>query len=251
MAYIRRVGEGDSSLTFLRRGIKLRFKMRAVIPALIVGSLAAIPSLADPVTGQANITGTVTVTPLSINFGSTVTPSSPNTGTFTGLTGGTLKTLTGPPLTGAISVTDFATFNVAAGTVFFNLTNIDAGFGTEAGCAGNVIGVACTPTGSPFTLTQVTPNTVAIDLTLTGMAYLNNTTGPSGSGAIFTTQDIDGTSGGTVSGILQQVATGGFQSSYSATFAATPTTTPEPDSLLLMGVGLLGAGIIARKRIRS
>jgi PEP-CTERM motif len=212
----------------------------------------AIPSFASPVTGQANISGTVTVTATSINFG-TFTPEAPNTGDFVGLTGGTLKTLTGPPLTGPTSLVDFGVFNVSAGTVHFNLTNIAPGFGTNANCLSGAIGAACTPSGSPFTLTQVTSDAVDINLTLSGLAYLNTFGGDSGSGAIFTTQNIDGALGGTVAGILAQVAGGGFTSSYSATFTATPPTpaVPEPASLLLMGVGLLGAGAVARKKIRG
>lgn len=223
--------------------------MRAVIPALVVAAMMTSSSYAASVTGQANISGTATVSLAGIMFGA-FTVSAPNTGDFAGLTGGSLANLLGPPVTGPISVPNFGIFNVGAGTIHFDLTSIDPGTGTAGPCTTNALGAPCTPAGSPFTLTQTGADSVSIALRIVGMAYLNTNTGDSDSFAIFTTQNVVP---GTVSGILADVFTTGFQDSYSATFAATPITptVPEPASLLLMGVGLLGAGIIARKKIRN
>ncbi len=170
------------------------------------------------------------------------------------MTGGTIQSLTGGPTTGILAtpVTGFINFTTGVATpVTFDLTYIAPGVGTQAGCLSATPGSACTPTGSPFTLFQLTSNTVIAALQLNGVSYTGSSaSGSSPTTAIFSTQSaINGTlpqiystlvSGGAVSGIT-----------YSASFVATAPTIPEPASMMLMGVGLIGAGLIARRKIRS
>ncbi|MBV8809701.1 MAG: PEP-CTERM sorting domain-containing protein [Acidobacteriaceae bacterium] len=57
---------------------------------------------------------------------------------------------------------------------------------------------------------------------------------------------------GTIPQILVDVSTVGITDSYSANLSATaPAVIPEPASLLLMGVGLLGAALVGRRKIRG
>jgi hypothetical protein len=87
-------------------------------------------------------------------------------------------------------------------------------------------------------------------LALTGDAYAGTAaTGTSPNTPFsFSTQN---TLPGTITGILAAVNTnGGFTNSYSATLSAT-SAIPEPASCLLMGAGLLAAGLISRRKIRS
>jgi hypothetical protein len=173
-----------------------------------------------------------------------------NTGDFVGLTGGTIMNLVGPSMVGPVSIPDFATFNVAAGTIHFDLTSIEPGVGTVAGCSSAAIGSVCTPPNSPFTLVQTGANSVSISLTLDGNSWINSSTPSSATTGAFTTQDV---AIGKIPAILATIVAGGnVHDSYSASFVATaapPPTVPEPATLLLMGVGLLGAGLVARRKI--
>ena len=103
----------------------------------IFASLLAIPlsffatsARATPVNGQANIAGNVSVSATSINFSPTfvTTPGAMETGDFTGLTGGTIMSLTGGPVTGNTNVMNFVRFtNGVATPITFDLTYIAPG----------------------------------------------------------------------------------------------------------------------------
>ncbi|HEY7307114.1 MAG TPA: PEP-CTERM sorting domain-containing protein [Bryobacteraceae bacterium] len=229
--------------------------------SLVALSAAAFvtPAMATSVTGTATFSGNATVNNGGIFFndtGANVTnnflPGSPNTLDFSGLSGGTIQNLVGSAMTGPVSISDFATFNVAAGTIHFDLTDVAPGVGTAAGCASATIGSICTPPNSPFTLIQAAGNAVSISLTLNGTAWINSPVGASSATGAFTTQDVVI---GKIPTILATILAGGsVHDAYSASFVATPVSppppgVPEPATLLLMGVGLLGAGVVARKKI--
>jgi hypothetical protein len=224
---------------------------------VVLGTAAFVtPAMATSVSGTATFSGNATVNSNGVFFndsGANVTNpfvvGSPNTGDFSGLTSGTIQNLVGPAMTGAVSISDFVVFNAAAGTIHFDLTNIEAGVGTAAGCSSSAVGSICTPANSPFTLIQTAPNAVAITLTLDGNAWIGSSVPSSLTTGAFTTQDV---AIGKIPNILATILQGGnVNDTYSASFIATatpPPTVPEPASMLLMGVGLLGAGLIARRK---
>lgn len=214
-------------------------------------SLLSISANAAAVTGVSNIAGSVTVTANSINFNPSFTSTTGGleTGSFAGLTGGTIGSLTGGPATGVVNNPGFINFSQGvAAPITFDLTFIAPGTGTLSGCGTSAVGSSCTPTGSPFTLFQLSSNTVVASLQLNGEAY----TAPKSSGfsfatGIFSTQFVVP---GTIPDILAQLQTTGvIGTTYSASFTASPV--PEPASMLLMGLGLMGAGLVARRKIRS
>ncbi|MBV9503206.1 MAG: PEP-CTERM sorting domain-containing protein [Acidobacteriaceae bacterium] len=236
-------------------------KFGQFLTVIIAGStLAAVPAFATSVSGIANWNGTVrvidTASSSGIFFSSTsdvanqITAGTPNTGSFAGLTGGTIQNLTGPPVTGSFPVTDFITFNTPSGNVFFDLMTIEPGSGTAAACTSSAVGSQCTPANSPFTLIQTSTGSVTISLNLRGVVYSGtSSTGTSATLASFSTQS---TVPGTIPQILVDVSTVGITDSYSANLSATaPAVIPEPASLLLMGVGLLGAALVGRRKIRG
>lgn len=214
------------------------------VGSLLFTSAASATSLIDP--SVANIAGTVKVTNTSIVFSNLVV-TGPNMGSFAGANAVTLLPLLSPsgPTTGDVNVPGFATFSGGANTVTFDLTNIAAGVGTNAACGNNTVGNVCTPTGSPFTLIQAAPGQVSLGLSLSGIAYIGDSaSGSSVAPFSFTSQN---TLPGTITGILDEAASGGFTNSFSATISAT-SAVPEPASYGLLGMGLAAAGMLFRRR---
>jgi PEP-CTERM motif len=176
------------------------------------------------------------------NFGA----PGPNTGSYAGTTG-----IVQNPLLGIATLTpnavDFTTF-IGPG-IMFDLQTINPGVGTAAECLSNTIGNKCTPSGtSGITITQVSATQVSISFTGSGIAY----TGTSGTGSTPTVVSFTSQNNvpGTITGIVAQVGTAaGFTNSVSATYDSTGSSTvPEPMTLSMMGVGLLGLGLIRRRK---
>jgi len=204
-------------------------------------------------TGESNTAGTVLVDSAGIFF-SGFTPTTPlgttQTGAYTGTTSVTQGSLAGAP-TLTPNLTGWATFTgPAGGPIIFDLQTIDVGFGTAAGCLSNAIGSECTPSPlSGITLVQSAVGahpSVSITFVGLGIAY----TGGSGSGSTPTVVSFTSQNNvpGTITQILAEVnSANGFTDSVSATYDST-SSVPEPATLSMMGVGLLGLGLIRRRQ---
>jgi hypothetical protein len=162
----------------------------------------------------------------------------------------------------AFPLVDFINVGTGSGTVFFDLKDLRTNMGADIGSCTQATGdlnqdVSCTPSGSPFTITNGpydpnngnTVDTVTISLTLDAYGYIGNS-GTNYDAAnryvgIFSTQQAVS---GNIDSILATIRDGGSVSaSWSAAFS--PVNAPEPGTFGMLGLSLVGGSYFWRRRM--
>ena len=241
-------------------------KLRIVLGLFVlIGSVCLFSTTASATTvGLLRVDsggGGVTVGLNSIDW---VPPTGGGTGTFVIGTGTTLTSALGGPVAGStgtlldlsggtvLPLANFMTFTTVPGLAF------DLGFvgpgSSNTNCAGLAIGGSCSVfVGSPFILT-LTPTGTAVVFAVGGIARDGTT--PSNWSGNFTTSISNQTplqiqeafgclAGQGPAACTHPTATIG--STYAGEFTATPVSIPEPGSIGLIGLGLIGLFCVRKK----
>jgi hypothetical protein len=192
-------------------------------------------------------TGTVDGTGDGALFDITNNFATSNGGTSTQVTIGDLNS-TSEPINTTVSDANFVTFNHDPWNI--TLTEVIGGVDGAGACgAAATSGQICTPGGTPFNeqnefCASSTSCEVVISFQFDGTAF-NGSSQSSVSGIFSTTF-----SGTTFQAINEAIAGGAdVVTSDSSTLIITPLTgVPEPMTSALIGTGLLGLGLLGRKR---
>lgn len=238
--------------------MKSKLLNRAIAVVALTG-LSAFSAIANAatITGNLNGNGSLVLTNGLVTFTNTgpigggiftVDPSS--TGFWTSLAGTTatvqpLSAVAEPPGV-PVNVPNWMTFS-AAPTVSVSLNLVLSGLYSAAACgAAPAAGQSCTPTGTPFNLTNLTTTSSFASFGIQGTVLDTASPGQTSSlSGLFTAQFADMN----YQTLLTQVGGGGaLATTYSASFTATPNAVPEPTSLSFLGLGVLALGALRYRK---
>jgi hypothetical protein len=241
--------------------------MKKSVLTLSVAAILNIPfaARADVITGVLNFTGEANIsssvgTPGSIVFTGNTFTVQPSTDGFAPLAGdtGIILPITNPPDAVDIPLTDTFMTLPAAGAdgITFTITDLFAGIDGETECADPVAtaGQVCTPAPpisadvSPFNLQNTSATSSSASFNLIGY----ETDIATGDTEAFSGSFSDPAVDMSYQAILGEIEGGGtFTTPFSAQIVV--DSTPEPNSLveLMMGIGLVGIGLVYRKKLKK
>jgi len=196
--------------------------------------------------------GTCSATPVTMDVSGASSIFAVGTGTIADILAGVSEATPFETVTGAGPE--------AGNTINFNLNSLAVNTGATVGnCASNAAFNTCTPTGSPFTLSE---DATASQVTIQFSALLSAYTGTLASGstpyrAVFTTQESGTLTGAgacagqtaSITSILTCEGAGGtITATWSANESPLASGVPEPYSMVLLGSALVSLALIRRRR---
>lgn len=235
--------------------------MKNLFYTLIATTAVFVPAHADilSITGSIEVSGfpgNIAFYPLGGPSGKfSVQP--PDTGAFAGLGGSSgaildLNTAT-EPINTPLNIPDFMTF-AGAPNLSFTLTELLGGSSPACAIPPSLPapGQACSPTGTPYNLTNFTANSSTASFAVDGFVIdSNNPSVQTAFSGVFSTPFVNES----FQQVLEAVLSGGkVDATYSAQFTTSPVTgTPEPGTIFTLCAGgllMLGFGKLRSRNAR-